>query len=122
MIRSNITPERVYDLFHNVVGKEGFPAVKFEKSKHIYWKMNDDGTITHGPSILWLFCWAHNGMGSWRAAASAEKIFNQIFPFSYDEFLATVGYEYSRENRYKLSETSGKFIMNEIKQKMKIDL
>lgn len=121
MIRLNVTPERVNELFKTVVGKEGFPAAKFEKSKHIYWKMNDDGTITHGPSILWLFCWANNGMGSRRAAASAEEIFNEIFHFSYDEFLANVGYEYSRANRYKVSEISGKLIMNEIEQMLGID-
>ncbi|MFC2160969.1 hypothetical protein ACFLRX_04885 [Acidobacteriota bacterium] len=118
MIRLNVTPERVRELFQTVVISDGSPAAKFEKSKHVYWKMNNNGTITHGPSILWLFCWAYNGMGSPSAESSARDVFNAIFPFRYEEFLANVGYQYSNKNRYKTSDNSGRIVMEEIVRKI----
>ena len=71
--------------------------------------------------ILWLFCWANNGMGNWRVASSTKDIFNEIFPFRHDEFLANVGHEYSRDNRYKTSDILGRIVMEKIEQKFDRD-
>lgn len=78
---------------------DSVPHDKFQKSRKKYWVVKEDGNI-RPQSIFWLFCWAFNGDRSADAAAWCEDVFNQIMPFSYDDFLAKVGYDVSNRLRY----------------------
>lgn len=93
MIRIQMFPEEVESLFDTI------PHGRFQTGRINNWRVNEDGYV-RAQSVLWLFCWAHNGDGSSKAMEAARQIFNNIFPFSYDFFYRSVGYEYANRNRY----------------------
>ena len=103
MIRLKVSPEKAENLLDSIQNE------KFRTGKRTRWKVDTNGNVK-AQSVLWLFCWAYNGDGSKKAMQEAQEIFNEIFPFSYEEFNKKVGYEYAKKNRY-----SSKNIDNDVK-------
>jgi hypothetical protein len=73
-----------------------------------HWNVNSDGSVS-AQSILWLFCWANNGMGSKRAADQAKLAFDRIFDRGYDWLAARITLDYAHCWRYKLGDIEHEF-------------
>src|ERR1017187_813844 len=63
------------------------------------WTVRSDGSVP-AQSILWLFCWANNGMGSTRAAEQARQAFNKVFDQTYEWLAARITLDYAHSRRY----------------------
>ena len=77
----------------------GVPHETFQNATNHNWKVDDDGTVD-GCSVCWLYCWAKTGMGSPKAAAAAERVFDEVLSSSFDRFDAAVDHEWARWARY----------------------
>jgi hypothetical protein len=72
---------------------------KNQGAKKGSWIVNEHGYVK-AQSVLGLFCWAINGMGSIDAAIEVQEVFDQICPFTYNFFKTKVDHEWARKNRY----------------------
>ena len=77
----------------------GVPHQTLQSAISRNWKVDDDGGID-GCSVCWLYCWAKTGMGSPKAAAAAERVFDEVFSIPFDRFDASVDHEWARWARY----------------------
>lgn len=62
------------------------------------WSVDKDGQIK-AQNLLWLFCWAKTGLGSYEAAEASKKAIELIFGKPFEWFDQRIPHEYARSNR-----------------------
>ncbi len=93
MVRLKVTQKEAESLLDSVKHST------FQMARKKYWILSEDGYI-RAQSIYWFFCWAKTGMKSEPTARACRRIFDGIFPFTFEEFDARVPHEFARFNRY----------------------
>jgi hypothetical protein len=91
------------------------PHITCQRAVKKHWRRDsNDGALVQ--SVLWLFCWAKNGMGSGAAESKAREIFDHLRPEgrSFTDFDRRVGYSYAVRNRY----SSDAHVEDEVKRRL----
>ncbi len=91
------------------------PHITCQRAIQNRWRRDSNDGVT-AQSVLWLFCWAKNGMGSGAAESKAKEIFDHLRPEgrSFADFDRRVGYPYAVRNRY----SSDADVEHEVKRRL----
>lgn len=78
---------------------QSVPHKTFQNAIFTYWHVDAKGNVSP-QSVLWLFCWAKDGMGSEAVREKSQKAFNELLEIPYEEFDHKIPHEWARQKRY----------------------